>query len=65
MALAPGDVIMPGMRSGVATTVAGDKLECEIEGVGDDRPAHEVSRSVVRRSTFTRWTPERAAVTDG
>ena len=34
VALAPGDVIMTGTPSGVAATVAGDKLECEIEGVG-------------------------------
>jgi fumarylpyruvate hydrolase len=32
--LAPGDIIMTGTPSGVAATVAGDKLECEIEGVG-------------------------------
>jgi len=32
--LAAGDVIMTGTPSGVAATVAGDKLECEIEGVG-------------------------------
>ncbi len=34
VALAPGDIIMTGTPSGVAATVAGDKLECEIEGVG-------------------------------
>jgi fumarylpyruvate hydrolase len=28
------DIIMTGTPSGVAATVAGDKLECEIEGVG-------------------------------
>ena len=32
--LEPGDIIMTGTPSGVAATVAGDKLECEIEGVG-------------------------------
>jgi fumarylpyruvate hydrolase len=32
--LAPGDTIMTGTPSGVAATVAGDKIECEIEGVG-------------------------------
>ncbi len=32
--LAPGDIIMTGTPSGVAATVAGDKLECEIEAVG-------------------------------
>jgi fumarylpyruvate hydrolase len=32
--LAPGDIIMTGTPSGVAATVAGDKLECEIDGVG-------------------------------
>src|SRR5260221_598936 len=34
VALAAGDVIMTGTPSGVAATVAGDKLECEIERVG-------------------------------
>jgi len=34
VALAPGDVIMTGTPSGVAATVAGDRLEGEIEGVG-------------------------------
>jgi fumarylpyruvate hydrolase len=34
VALAGGDVIMTGTPSGVAATVAGDKLECEIAGVG-------------------------------
>lgn len=34
VALAPGDIIMTGTPSGVAATVAGDKLECEVEGVG-------------------------------
>ncbi|HEY4921454.1 MAG TPA: fumarylacetoacetate hydrolase family protein [Xanthobacteraceae bacterium] len=34
VALAPGDIIMTGTPSGVAATVAGDRLECEIEGVG-------------------------------
>jgi fumarylpyruvate hydrolase len=34
VALAPGDIIMTGTPSGVAATVAGDKLECEIEKVG-------------------------------
>jgi len=32
--LAAGDIIMTGTPSGVAATVAGDRLECEIEGVG-------------------------------
>jgi fumarylpyruvate hydrolase len=32
--LVAGDIIMTGTPSGVAATVAGDKLECEIEGVG-------------------------------
>jgi fumarylpyruvate hydrolase len=32
--LAAGDVIMTGTPAGVAATVPGDKLECEIEGVG-------------------------------
>jgi fumarylpyruvate hydrolase len=34
VALEPGDIIMTGTPSGVAATVAGDRLECEIEGVG-------------------------------
>ena len=29
-----GDIIMTGTPSGVAATVAGDKLECEVEGIG-------------------------------
>jgi fumarylpyruvate hydrolase len=32
--LVAGDIIMTGTPSGVAATVAGDTLECEIEGVG-------------------------------
>jgi len=32
--LEPGDIIMTGTPSGVAATVVGDKLDCEIEGVG-------------------------------
>jgi len=32
--LAAGDVIMTGTPSGVAATVPGDKLECEIERIG-------------------------------
>jgi fumarylpyruvate hydrolase len=32
--LVAGDIIMTGTPSGVAATVAGDKIECEIEGVG-------------------------------
>jgi fumarylpyruvate hydrolase len=32
--LAAGDIIMTGTPSGVAAAVAGDKLDCEIEGVG-------------------------------
>ncbi len=34
VALAAGDIIMTGTPSGVAATVAGDRIECEIEGVG-------------------------------
>jgi len=34
VALEPGDVIFTGTPSGVAATVAGDRLECEVEGVG-------------------------------
>jgi fumarylpyruvate hydrolase len=34
VALAPGDLIMTGTPSGVAATVPGDRLECEVEGVG-------------------------------
>jgi fumarylpyruvate hydrolase len=34
VALAPGDIIMTGTPSGVGATVPGDKLECEVEGVG-------------------------------
>jgi fumarylpyruvate hydrolase len=32
--LAAGDIIMTGTPAGVAATVPGDRLECEIEGVG-------------------------------
>jgi len=32
--LDPGDIIMTGTPSGVAATVASDKIECEIEKVG-------------------------------
>ena len=32
--LAAGDIIMTGTPSGVAAAVAGDRLECEISGVG-------------------------------
>jgi fumarylpyruvate hydrolase len=32
--LAAGDIIMTGTPSGVAATVPGDKLECEVQGVG-------------------------------
>jgi fumarylpyruvate hydrolase len=32
--LGPGDVIMTGTPAGVAATVAGDTIECEIEGIG-------------------------------
>ena len=32
--LVAGDIIMTGTPSGVAAIVAGDKLECEVEGVG-------------------------------
>jgi fumarylpyruvate hydrolase len=34
VALAPGDIIMTGTPAGVAATVAGDKIECEVEGIG-------------------------------
>jgi len=34
VALAPGDIIMTGTPAGVAATVPGDRLDCEIEGVG-------------------------------
>jgi fumarylpyruvate hydrolase len=34
VALEPGDVIFTGTPSGVSATVAGDKLECEVAGVG-------------------------------
>ncbi|MGI8527021.1 MAG: fumarylacetoacetate hydrolase family protein [Pseudolabrys sp.] len=34
VALSAGDIIMTGTPSGVGATVAGDKLECEVEGVG-------------------------------
>ena len=37
--LAAGDIIMTGTPSGVTATVAGDKIECEIEGVGTLRVA--------------------------
>ena len=32
--LAPGDIIMTGTPAGVAACVAGDKLECSVEGIG-------------------------------
>ena len=32
--LAAGDIIMTGTPAGVGALVAGDKIECEIEGVG-------------------------------
>jgi fumarylpyruvate hydrolase len=32
--LVAGDIIMTGTPAGVAATVAGDKIECEVEGVG-------------------------------
>jgi fumarylpyruvate hydrolase len=32
--LAPGDVIFTGTPAGVGATVPGDRIECEIEGVG-------------------------------
>ena len=37
--LAAGDIIMTGTPSSVAATVAGDKIECEIERVGTLRVA--------------------------
>jgi len=33
VALEAGDIIMTGTPSGVAATVAGDKLECEVDGL--------------------------------
>jgi len=33
VALEAGDIIMTGTPSGVAATIAGDKLECEVEGL--------------------------------
>ncbi|MGA7528267.1 MAG: fumarylacetoacetate hydrolase family protein [Pseudolabrys sp.] len=33
VALEAGDIIMTGTPSGVAATVAGDKIECEVEGI--------------------------------
>jgi fumarylpyruvate hydrolase len=32
--LAAGDIIMTGTPAGVSATVAGDKIECEVEGIG-------------------------------
>jgi fumarylpyruvate hydrolase len=34
VALEAGDIIMTGTPSGVSATVAGDKLECSVEGIG-------------------------------
>ena len=34
VALEPGDIILTGTPAGVAATVPGDKLECEVEKVG-------------------------------
>jgi fumarylpyruvate hydrolase len=34
VALEVGDIIMTGTPSGVSATVAGDKLECSVEGIG-------------------------------
>jgi len=34
VALAAGDVVFTGTPSGVGATVAGDKLEAEIDGIG-------------------------------
>jgi fumarylpyruvate hydrolase len=34
VALEPGDIIMTGTPAGVGPCVAGDRIECEIEGVG-------------------------------
>jgi fumarylpyruvate hydrolase len=34
VALEAGDIIMTGTPSGVAATVSGDEIECEVEGVG-------------------------------
>jgi fumarylpyruvate hydrolase len=34
VALEAGDIIMTGTPSGVAATVAGDKIECAVEGIG-------------------------------
>ena len=32
--LAAGDIIMTGTPSGVGAIVPGDKIECEVEGIG-------------------------------
>jgi fumarylpyruvate hydrolase len=34
VALAPGDIIMTGTPAGVGPVVPGDRLDCEIAGVG-------------------------------
>lgn len=34
VALGAGDIIMTGTPAGVGATVAGDRLECEVEGIG-------------------------------
>ncbi|MEN9713618.1 MAG: hypothetical protein RLZZ164_282 [Actinomycetota bacterium] len=34
MTLLPGDIILTGSPAGIATIVAGDKVECMIEGIG-------------------------------
>jgi fumarylpyruvate hydrolase len=34
VAIEAGDIIMTGTPSGVAATVAGDRIECEVAGVG-------------------------------
>jgi 2-keto-4-pentenoate hydratase/2-oxohepta-3-ene-1,7-dioic acid hydratase in catechol pathway len=42
--LLPGDVILTGTPAGVGTITHGDRVECEIEGLG------VLSNPVVRRS---------------
>jgi fumarylpyruvate hydrolase len=34
VALAAGDIILTGTPAGVGTLAPGDRLECEVEGVG-------------------------------
>ena len=48
VALAAGDIIMTGTPAGVVAALAGDKIECGVDGVGTlkviDRQARSVSR---------------------